>query len=347
VGEITYLKHQRGGDKTVVGSLIAAKLGQPTLIVVTKNDLTVAWKQALNQILGIPLSMIGQVQQDMCDWKGKQFVIGMLHSLIIEDRYPEEMYRHFGLMIVDEVHLVAAEHFQEICWKVPAKHRIGFSATPTRKDGRDRLLKAHIGETLVKGYLVPMKPKVLVKKTGWQIPMYRDRETMGLVKIPHQPGRMMGVVKAQANNQNRNLLILEFVLATFKNGRRTVIMADTLDHLDRLFQIFTSGGISGDKIGFYVGQMSQADLDFNKEKPVILATYRMVSTGTNVPKWDTLVLATPRSDVKQMIGRVLRFLTDKKQPVILDLLDDDKLLHNFHLSRLRQYYAVGAEIVYV
>lgn len=337
-----------GWGKTVVGGLIACRVGQPTLIVVTKTDLVDAWKDALIQVLGVPPKMVGHIQQDVCDWHGKQFVIGMLHSLILPDRYPEEMYPSFGMLLLDEVHLMAADSFQEICWKFPAFHRLGFSATPDRKDGRTKLLNAHIGETLVKGRLIPMKSKVLLRKTGWKIPQYRDRETMDWVKIPHGPGRMMLVTKAQAQNQQRNLLIVEFVLAAFKAGRRTVVMSDLRDgHLDRLFQMFCSAGISGDNIGYYVGQMSKSDLDFAKKKPVVLATYKMCQYGTNVPIWDTLVMATPRADVKQIIGRVLRQLDGKKQPVILDLIDDDKLLHSFHLSRLKQYYAVGAEVIAV
>ena len=84
-----------GWGKTVVGGAIARSVGQPTLIVVTKEDLMHQWRDSLTQVLGIPRAMIGQIQADICDWQGKQFVFGMVQSLIIPDKYPTEMYRVF------------------------------------------------------------------------------------------------------------------------------------------------------------------------------------------------------------------------------------------------------------
>lgn len=323
-----------GWGKSVVGAYIACQVGQPTMIVVTKTDLMDSWRDALINVLGIPAKLIGTVQQDTCDWKGKRFVIGMVHSLIIPDRYPAEMYTYFGLMILDEVHVMAADCFVNCCWMFPAKLRLGFSATPDRSDGKWRMVEGHVGNVLVRGTMVPMTPKVLVKKTGWKIPKH----------VYHAPGRMMGVSKAMSTDTQRNSIIVDFVLSAFNKDRRPLVMADTIDHLDRLFQMFTSAGISGENIGYYVGGMSKIELKITKSKPIVLATYAMCSTGTNVPHWDCMVMATPRSNIKQSIGRVLRYVEHKRQPVILDLLDGDKILNGFYLSRLKQYYAVKAEI---
>ena len=323
-----------GWGKSVVGAYIACRVGQPTLIVVTKTDLMTSWKDALINVLGIPAKSVGVVQQDQCDWKGKRFVIAMVHSLIIPDRYPPEMYQYFGLMILDEVHVMAAECFVNACWMVPAKLRLGFSATPDRSDGKWKMVEAHVGQVLVRGTMIPMSPKVLIRKTGWKIPKH----------VYFAPGRMMGVSKAMSESTERNATIVEFVLSAFNKGRRPLVMADTREHLDRLFQMLTSAGVSGEHIGYYVGGMSVIELKITKTKAVVLATYAMCSTGTNVPHWDCMVMATPRSNIKQSIGRVLRYVEHKKQPVILDLLDHDKILNGFYLSRLKQYYAVKSEI---
>ena len=91
--------------------------------------------------------------------------------------------------------------------------------------------------------------------------------------------------------------------------------------------------------------MSKAELEITKKKKrIILGTYKMVDRGTNVPKWDSLCMATPRSNVKQAVGRVLRFVEEKKQPVILDLIDHDKIFSSFYYTRLRQYVSLGAEV---
>jgi len=328
-----------GWGKTVAGSVIAARVGQPTLIVVTKQDLLDQWRASLT-MLGVPASSIGHVQADVADWKGKQFVLGMAQSLIIEGKYPPAFYKAFGLQILDEVHLMAAECFVRTCQLFSAKLRLGFSATPNRKDGKTKLLHWHIGEVLCRGTILEAKAKVIVRKTGWRIPTHRS--------VVYKPGRMMLVNKAMAASDGRNLEIANCVVQSYKSGRKILIMSDLRDsHLDRLFQILTNEGIPGQDIGYYVGGMSKAELAMTKQRKVALGTYKMCATGTDVPAWDTLVMATPRADVKQAIGRVLRSMAGKKQPVIFDLVDSDAIFQNFHLSRLKQYYSVGAEVVRV
>lgn len=329
-----------GWGKTVVGGVIAAGFGQPTLIVVIKEDLMHQWRDSLTQVLGISPDRIGQIQQDVCDWQGKRFVLGMVQSLIIENKYPSAMYRYFGLQILDEVHQMAAECFVRSCQLFSAKYRLGFSATPTRKDGKTKLLHWHIGATLVRGTLLEAKAKVLVRQTGWRIPTHRH--------IPYAPGRMTLVTKAMAASDGRNMEIVNCVLQSYKSGRVTLIMSELReDHLHRLFQMLTNEGIPGQDIGYYVGGMSKTELSHTKQRRVVLGTYKMCSTGTDVPKWDTLVMATPRADVKQAIGRVLRSVEGKKQPIIFDLVDYNAIFQGFHLSRLKQYYSVGADVVRV
>lgn len=340
-----------GWGKTVAGGYVAAALGQPTLIVTTKSDLLDSWKKTLIEVLGISPKDIGLVRQNTCDWKGKRFVIGLVQSMVNTDKYPPEMYKAFGLMILDEVHMMAAEVFQRICWAVPARLRLGFSATTERRDGRSVILHAHIGKTMVKGTVVPMKAKVLVKKTGWEIPTIKKWDAANCiyrqVKIPHSAGRMMTVYGAMAESYQRNALIVEFVHAAYKHGRRVLVMAATRDHLNTLFHMFASAGVKGEEMGYYVGGMTKQQLERSHHARVILATEKMCSTGTDVPIWDTMILVVPYANVEQMIGRILRFGEDKNQPVICDMLDKDPILNGYHKGRLSSYAKVGAEVIYL
>jgi superfamily II DNA or RNA helicase len=159
---------------------------------------------------------------------------------------------------------------------------------------------------------------------------------------------MMTVTKAIAASNTRNMEIANFVLQSYKSGRMTLVVSDLREnHLNRLFQILTNEGIPGQDIGYYVGGMSKIELSHTKQRRVVLGTYQMCSTGTDVPQWDTLVMATPRADIKQTIGRILRTVEGKKQPVILDLVDRDAIFQGFHHARLKQYYGIGAEVVKV
>lgn len=339
-----------GFGKTFLGAAVAIGMCQATLIVVTKNDLTVSWRDTLIHLMGVKPSEIGHIQQDIQDYKGKRFVIAMVHSLICRE-YDPEMYSHFGLVIFDECHRLGSDHFVQVCEKFPAKSRLGLSATPQRGDGRERLFHAHIGPTLVRGTWIPLNPKILVKDTPWKPPMVNRRDETGKWKhLPMEvvPGRMMNINKAIASDVARNEEIALFVRTAYDKGRTTLVVSDLIDdHLRPLFHYFVAAGVPATEIGYYIGGMKQHELDLTKKKRVVLATYLMVSEGTDVPHWDTLVLATPRANIKQVMGRILRFVPDKLTPTILDLVDDDPTLKNFHYSRLRQYYSVNAEVIKV
>jgi superfamily II DNA or RNA helicase len=341
-----------GFGKTYVGASVAGQLGQATLIVVTKNDLVQPWKTTLTNLLGVDPKEIGHVQQNKCKFEGCKFVVAMIQSLVCRE-YPQEFYDAFGLVIFDEVHRLGAEYFAQACGLFRARHRLGLSATPTRKDGRTKLFEAHIGPVMVKGTWVPMSPKILVKKTGWKVPKVPRRDENGQWKsMPMEviPGRMANVYKAIAADVERNRTIADMAAQAVQSGRYVLILSDLLEgHLNPLFHYVVEAGVPGELIGFYHGTAKKPELERAKSKKVrvVLATYHMTSEGTDVPHWDTLIMATPRSDVKQSIGRVLRTAEDKKQPVVFDLRDDHAVLEGFYFSRLKQYYSVGGTIVEV
>jgi superfamily II DNA or RNA helicase len=259
------------------------------------------------------------------------------------------MYRYFGMVIYDEVQHMAADSFVRACQMFPAKYRLGLSATPNRKDGKTKLIHWHIGPTLVRGTVLSMAPRVLVRQTGWNIPCTRKLigNTWQYVPIPHSPARMVLVIKAMASSDIRNFEIVNFVKQAFDKGRVCLILAELRSHLDRLFQMLAGVGIPGEAIGYYVGGMKQFDLDLTKKKAVVLGTYRMAMEGTDVPRWNSLVMATPRVSIEQPLGRVTRFMDDKVTPVVLDLVDSNKIFQNFYLSRLSQYYKIKAEVIKV
>jgi superfamily II DNA or RNA helicase len=73
-------------------------------------------------------------------------------------------------MVVHNCHRVAADQFSSVCFNVPAKLRLGLSATPERQDGKEFVLHAHIGPIRVKTKVLAMLPKVLVYTPDWECP---------------------------------------------------------------------------------------------------------------------------------------------------------------------------------
>lgn len=336
-----------GFGKTFCGTMIAAHMGLTTMIVVTKSDLMDSWYKALI-LAGVPADKIGKVQGPTCTYKGKWFVLSMVQTLIKQDKLPDELYGWAGLTIFDETHRMAADTFSIACTLIRSRLRLGLSATPKRKDGKTPVIDCHIGPVRVRGTLVPMKGKVLVKQTGWAIPR-RKKIVEGEIKevpMPHAPGRMASVYKAMAKSEPRNAIISSFVKQSYDVGRTVLILGDMIDdQLMPMFHRLGKSGIPGEDMGFYISGKKPHELQFAANRRVILATFGMASEGTDFPVWDTLILLNPRSDVKQAFGRILRTKEGKRQPVMLDLVDVDRIFQNMYRSREVQYYSVGAEIV--
>jgi superfamily II DNA or RNA helicase len=67
-----------------------------------------------------------------------------------------------------------------------------------------------------------------------------------------------------------------------------------------------------------------------------------VIAGLDIPTLDTVVLATPKSDIKQSVGRILRETAGKKnEPLILDIVDAWGFLYAMFGKRRRVYREGG------
>jgi superfamily II DNA or RNA helicase len=77
-------------------------------------------------------------------------------------------------------------------------------------------------------------------------------------------------------------------------------------------------------IGYYVGGLTEERLKAAEGCSIILGTYAMAAEGMDIPALDTLLLASPKSDIEQSVGRILRTRAAERvnTPLIVDVLDD-------------------------
>ncbi len=100
--------------------------------------------------------------------------------------------------------------------------------------------------------------------------------------------------------------------------------------------------------GLYLGGMKNDILEVSKEKQVILGTFNMVSEGFDLPKLDTLILATSKSDVEQSVGRIQRkhsYGKDDNIPLIIDIVDNFSIFGNQHRKRSAFYKKMNYNIL--
>jgi superfamily II DNA or RNA helicase len=88
-------------------------------------------------------------------------------------------------------------------------------------------------------------------------------------------------------------------------------------------------------VGYYVGGMKEAALKLSESKKVIIATYAMASEGLDIKTLTTLIMASPKTDVCQSVGRILR--VKHASPLVIDIIDPQDVFRSQWLKRQTYY----------
>ena len=347
-----------GWGKTVLGYAAAAHLGRKTLVITTKDDIYQQWMEgACGQngkpnFLGLSRGQVGEIRGEKMQVEGREFVVAMIHSLS-KGRLPPEWADQFGLVIFDECHRVPADTFSAVIDMFRARWRLGLSATPTRSDGKELLLHAHIGPVRAATDVQLLLPKVLRYTSSWQCPrVYRpdpeDPTKKRVVRVPHEPGKTANIEKMLAADTARNNMIGEMIKTAFERERKTVIFTTHHDFLHTLFNVARHMGVKAKEMGFYTAATTKAEKlarEQVKARPVIFTTYGMMGEGTSIDWLDCCILAIPRSQVAQPVGRIRREYPDKPTPTVMDVCDyDSPVFSGYAANRLRWYEGIGAVV---
>jgi superfamily II DNA or RNA helicase len=117
-------------------------------------------------------------------------------------------------------------------------------------------------------------------------------------------------------------------------GQQVMILAHNKNLLKYLYDAIEHRALA--TVGYYVGGMKEADLKKSELKQVIIATYAMAAEALDIKTLTTLILATPKTDVVQAVGRILRVKHDR--PLVIDIIDSHDVFMSQWQKR-RKYYA--------
>lgn len=312
------LSLQTGGGKTVCALYISSVLKLPTIVLVHNTFLRDQWLDRIRAFL--PRARIGSIQGDTIDIKDKDIVVAMLQSVSMKE-YPVKTFEQFGLLIVDECHHIASEAFSQAIPKVTCKHMLGLSATPDRKDRLMHVINWCLGPILYKSDnsdKVDKKVNVEVYEFEPSDPSYNDI-------IYNHAGVMFTslMVNKVVEYSPRNKLINEILSDLYEDTEREIlVLTDRVDHTKVIFdalpsQIKDFACVLGRSV------KSSQRAEWCESKRILIATYSMCKEGFDVAKLNTLVIATPRPDVDQIVGRILRTEKTKRKvdPLIIDIVD--------------------------
>ena len=88
-------------------------------------------------------------------------------------------------------------------------------------------------------------------------------------------------------------------------------------------------------VGYYIGGMKQVKLQETETKKIVLATYAMAAEALDIKTLATLVMVSPKTDIVQSVGRILR--VKHKHPIIVDIVDMHENFQKQWLQRKRFY----------
>lgn len=318
-----------GSGKTVMGLYIAHKIGIKTLIVVPTDRIFHQWIERCENFCGFTPSVI---RGNICQYD-KTITIGMLQTLAIGTRIDKkQLYKKFGLTIYDEVHRIPTEKFSVVVKMFWDKYRIGLSATPTRKDKMHNLFIYHIGKIITTPVSSQIKPVVYMVK--YENPDSNADKYVwnGKLNFPRYLNKLSVIT-------DRNKLIAHYIYSAYQGNRKVLMLTDRIKHIDEIMKLLKLTDMDLSKVGVITGEIKEVDKD------ILLATYGSAGLGLDIPELDFLIFATPRADIRQAIGRVLRTKQNKQTPIVIDIVDtSSEIMKNYAKARFYTYLKLKCNI---
>lgn len=323
--------------KTCLALNIITHLKKKTFIIVHKEFLLNQWVERIEQFL--PNARIGRLQGSIIDIDDKDIVIGMLQSLSMKE-YPSSIFDSFGFTIIDEVHHISSQTFSNALFKIVTKYALGLSATMERKDGTTHVFKMFLGNVIFKGKREEQM-NVLVHAIEYNV----DDDEFNEVKMDYRGKPLYSTMINKLCDYNRRS---EFILKILSDmlienpSQQVMILAHNKSILKYLYDAIEHRKIAS--VGYYVGGMKEKALKETEGKTVVIATYSMAAEALDIKTLTTLIMATPKTDIEQSIGRILR--VKHSNPIVVDIIDGHQLFQNQWRKRKTFYKKENYKIIY-
>ena len=335
--------------KTVVAAYLIAQRKVNTLVVVHRQQLLDQWIDALSRFLGLAPKAIGQIGGGKRKPTAK-IDVAMVQSLSRKG-VVDDIVGMYGYVIVDECHHISAISFEQVVRQSKARYLTGLSATVARKDGHHPIIFMQCGPVRYRvddrrqAEKRPFDHKVIIRPTNFRLPPHLQNVTSPPIQ---------DVYALLAQDDERNRLIVEDVVATVGAKRCPVLLTERRDHLDTLVRMLSqrmqnvvvmTGGMGKKQRQQLAEQVASIPAD---QPRAIVATGRYLGEGFDDERLDTLFLALPiswRGTLTQYAGRLHRLYPTKQDVIIYDYVDFEvPLLVKMYARRRAGYKAIGYEI---
>uniref|UniRef100_A0A6C0LU91 Helicase ATP-binding domain-containing protein n=1 Tax=viral metagenome TaxID=1070528 RepID=A0A6C0LU91_9ZZZZ len=313
---------------TVMALKIISLLKKKTIIIVHKEFLMNQWIERIAEFL--PTAKIGKIQGPQFDIVDKDIVIGMVQTLY-DKEYATNAFSSFGLTIIDEVHRIGSEQFSKTLFKTITPYMLGISATVDRKDKLTRVLYMFIGDKI---YSKPREAEdpVCVRAIQYKV----DDAVFNETAIDFRGNPKYSTMISKLCDYNRRSDFIVRVIGDLiieEPEKQIMILGHNRSLLNYLYDAVVHRKIAS--VGFYIGGMKQEKLQESETKQIVLATYAMAAEALDIKTLSTLVMITPKTDIVQSVGRILR--TKHEKPIVVDIVDSHDIFQNQWNQRKRFY----------
>ena len=322
------------GDLTVTHNTsmaiyIASQLKAKTLIITHKTFLQEQWIARCKQFTN---SNVGIIRQKIVDIDNKDFVIAMIQSLA-KRNYDPEIFKQFDFVVCDETHHFSSRCFSQALAKCSAKYTMGLTATPYRSDGLMHVVNWFLGDIMYEKR-IKTNNQVVVKIITFKStdPLFKEKKRWIQGKVRPDCVKMItNLIQIKQRNEH----IINIINSLRKSGERKIlILSGRKEHLNELKSAvdlliqsdIDNGLVDGDenRTYFYTGETKKNDrFEAEQYADILFATYDMAHEGLDIDRLNTIILATPKPDVNQAVGRIMRKIlkTGDIRPLIIDIVD--------------------------
>jgi superfamily II DNA or RNA helicase len=324
-----------GYGKTITALMIGYAMKVRVLIVCPTVVLMDQWKQAILSIFDN--ASVGTIQGDKMDIVDHTHVVASLKSLVTRN-YD---FKGFEMVVYDECHRIATKEMKKCVENVGGRYRLGLSATPKRVDGFDKALEHILGpqiftiERNVKNRIVVVKVEVPSAMVPYYIQV-AGQTRLCLAKVLNSLQR-----RDNAATIERTRFIVDVVQMLNLRGRKVILLADRVSLLrwigDELKKKYL-------EVGMIHGSVKRGEREGERKKDIILGTYACIGEGFDKADLDTAIMVSPRVDVRQSVGRILRGKSENT-PLVIDMVDA-VMGHQF-FARSKYYRTLGACMEYM
>lgn len=324
--------------KTVLAISLIGELKVNTLILVNNINLLKQWEDKLDQFLNINYEYkknkfgVYYGQKKNLNY---QVDIASIHSFE-DDEKRNEILSKYGMIIVDEVHHVAAKTFEQVIKSSTAKRIYGLTATPKRSDGNEKIIFKTIGDIVYEHK----------EKNNKFDKILEPRLTSFILESKDKLLSYVDICNKLIESKDRNNQIVEDIKNSFLNKKNILVLTDRVEHtkvLKEQIESFT------DKVFVINGQMKTKEKNeiskqinsIDNDGYIIIATGKYIGEGFDLPSLNTLFLTMPfkwEGMLSQYVGRLHRLSENKNEVKVYDYVDINvRMFSNMFNTRLKGY----------